>query len=212
MSLTLTIVFILATLFTIACSVLGIWAIFKFGRSYEYERDDPYSTLPKGKTILEVAIEEHVEIPTLCNYKALDPYGACRLCTVEIKDGKRTKMVSACTFPVKEGIEVEKKAAKKAKELIASSTPTEWNKRHCGRAVVLILCCLFLSGCFRFYVSAREYKPVIEAPPAPKLEDTTTPFSEREQKIVKWAEQLEAALKEYNEWAASNNKQNGYSD
>ena len=61
----------------------------------------------KGKTILEVANSEHVSIPTLCHHKALEPYGACRLCTVEVTEGKRSKLVSACTFPVKENISVE---------------------------------------------------------------------------------------------------------
>jgi hypothetical protein len=50
----LTIVFIILTIFTILCSVLGIWAIFKFGKSYKYERDDPFATLPKGLGVFEL--------------------------------------------------------------------------------------------------------------------------------------------------------------
>lgn len=60
-----------------------------------------------GQTILEVANSHHIEIPTLCYHKTLEPYGACRLCIVEIKDGKRSRLTSSCTFTVKEGIEVE---------------------------------------------------------------------------------------------------------
>ena len=38
----------------------------------------------EGATILEVAREHGIEIPTLCYHEALQPYGACRLCVVEI--------------------------------------------------------------------------------------------------------------------------------
>jgi heterodisulfide reductase subunit A len=61
----------------------------------------------EGQSILDVASKNQIEIPTLCYYKKLDPYGACRLCTVEVTDGSRTKLVTSCTFPVKEGIEVQ---------------------------------------------------------------------------------------------------------
>ena len=65
-----------------------------------------------GQTILEVATTQHIEIPTLCYHKTLEPYGACRLCTVEIKTGNRSRLVSSCTFPVRDGIEVETDSAK----------------------------------------------------------------------------------------------------
>ena len=38
----------------------------------------------EGTTILEAAQSLGIEIPTLCHHPALEPYGACRLCTVEI--------------------------------------------------------------------------------------------------------------------------------
>jgi heterodisulfide reductase subunit A len=83
----------------------------------------------KDKTILEVATDEHIEIPTLCYYKALEAYGACRLCTVEIKDGKRSRLVSSCTFQVRDNIEVEtdnpkvKHARKVILELLLARCP-----------------------------------------------------------------------------------------
>ena len=47
------------------------------------------------------AAEQHgIKIPTLCHHDQLEPYGACRLCTVEVVRGKRTKYVTACNFPV----------------------------------------------------------------------------------------------------------------
>lgn len=57
-------------------------------------------------TLLELCREKGISIPTLCYHPDLTPYGACRLCTVEVfKDGKR-RMVTACNFPVQSGIEV----------------------------------------------------------------------------------------------------------
>ena len=60
----------------------------------------------QGQTILQVAEEHGVQIPTLCYHKALEPAGACRLCTVELHDGGRTSFVTACTYPIQQGIEV----------------------------------------------------------------------------------------------------------
>lgn len=60
----------------------------------------------EGMTLLEVARASGVEIPTLCYHEKLSPYGACRLCTVEIvRDGK-TRLVTACNYPAEEGLEV----------------------------------------------------------------------------------------------------------
>lgn len=61
----------------------------------------------EGMTILEAAQSAAIEIPTLCHYAGLEPYGACRLCSVEVrKMGRRTRTVTACIYPVANGIEV----------------------------------------------------------------------------------------------------------
>jgi len=60
----------------------------------------------EGETILQVAERYGVEIPTLCYHKALEPAAVCRLCTVEVHDGKRTRFVTACNYPIWEGMEV----------------------------------------------------------------------------------------------------------
>jgi len=63
----------------------------------------------KGMTILEVAKREGIVIPTLCSHDALEPFGACRLCLVEIthRDWKGWKgLVASCLYPVEEGLEV----------------------------------------------------------------------------------------------------------
>jgi heterodisulfide reductase subunit A len=57
--------------------------------------------------ILQVAQKYGVDIPTLCNHKALEPAGMCRLCTVEVFDGRRSRYVTSCNYPIWEGMEVQ---------------------------------------------------------------------------------------------------------
>ncbi len=61
----------------------------------------------EGFTILEVARFYGFNIPTLCYHDELTPYGACRLCMVEVDDGRRTRLVASCLYPAKEGIRVK---------------------------------------------------------------------------------------------------------
>ncbi len=60
----------------------------------------------EGQYILEVAQKAGIKIPTLCHHEALEPAGMCRLCTVELFDGRRTKFVTACNYPIWEGMAV----------------------------------------------------------------------------------------------------------
>ncbi len=60
----------------------------------------------EGWTLLETARFYGLPIPTLCHYEGLSPYGACRLCLVEIGTGPNAKLVSSCTYPAEEGLEV----------------------------------------------------------------------------------------------------------
>jgi len=59
-----------------------------------------------GMTLLEAAQSVGIVIPTLCYHKELSPYGACRLCVVELKARRRSRMVASCLYPVEEGCEV----------------------------------------------------------------------------------------------------------
>ncbi len=69
--------------------------------------DDRELKAEKGQTILQVARENGIDIPTLCHHEAIEPYGACRLCIVEISKGKRTRIVTSCLYPVEEGLEIK---------------------------------------------------------------------------------------------------------
>jgi len=57
-------------------------------------------------TILEAAKQVGVEIPTLCYHEGLEPYGACRICSVEIEKRGRSRIVAACCYPAEEGLKV----------------------------------------------------------------------------------------------------------
>jgi len=73
--------------------------------------DGAERTAHEGMTILEAAKEAGITIPTLCYNKAVTPSGSCRLCTVEIRKGGKSRLVTACTYPVEEGIEVKTNSA-----------------------------------------------------------------------------------------------------
>lgn len=74
--------------------------------------DDREVKAKEGMTILEAAKQAGIEIPTLCYHEEMEPYGACRICSVEIKKGGRTRIVAACCYPAEEGLEVRTNSPK----------------------------------------------------------------------------------------------------
>jgi NADH dehydrogenase/NADH:ubiquinone oxidoreductase subunit G len=82
-----------------------------------------------GSTILEAARFLGFPIPTLCHLEGLTPYGACRLCVVEIGEGAKAKLVSACTHPAENGVKVRTASARVMRarrmviELLLASCP-----------------------------------------------------------------------------------------
>ncbi|MBO5859999.1 MAG: iron hydrogenase small subunit [Clostridia bacterium] len=82
-------------------------------------------SVPGGISILEAARYAGIEIPTLCYLKDLNEIGACRICMVEVKGAR--SLVSACVFPVNEGMEIftntekVRKSRKMTLELILST-------------------------------------------------------------------------------------------
>ncbi len=82
---------------------------------------------PQGVTILDAAKSVGINIPTLCHHPKLEPIGACRICVVEVK-GQRS-LVTSCTFPVFEGMEVETESPKvvAARKLILDMLFSERN-------------------------------------------------------------------------------------
>lgn len=85
---------------------------------------------PKGWTILEAAKFLGLDIPTICHDDGLSPWGGCRLCVVEMGEGDKTKLVSACTYPVEDGLVVRTASERVVKarlmilELLISQCPS----------------------------------------------------------------------------------------
>lgn len=66
----------------------------------------------QGMTILEAAQGAGIFIPTLCHHEKLEPYGACRICTVEAETLGRTRLVASCLFPVEQDLIVRTRSGK----------------------------------------------------------------------------------------------------
>ena len=58
----------------------------------------------EGMTLFEAAKRAGIYIPTLCNHEKLEPYGACRICTVEVDAGGRKNLVASCVYPVEQNL------------------------------------------------------------------------------------------------------------
>lgn len=60
-----------------------------------------------GKVILEVARENNIYIPSLCDNEGVGAYGACRLCMVEVISRGRERLVASCLYLVEDGLVVK---------------------------------------------------------------------------------------------------------
>ena len=60
----------------------------------------------RGTTVLEAARFLGIPIPTLCHDDGLVPYGACRLCLVEVSNGKKRNLQASCCLPAEDGMVV----------------------------------------------------------------------------------------------------------
>ncbi len=86
-------------------------------------------SVENGTTLLEAAKFYGFPIPTLCHMEGLSPYGACRLCVVEVGKEPNSKLVTSCTYRVEEGLYVRTattrvlRARKMILELLLASCP-----------------------------------------------------------------------------------------
>ena len=62
--------------------------------------DGKVCTCEKGEFLLQVARRNGIYIPTLCHHEALPGQGCCRVCIVEVDEGKGPKIVVSCVYPV----------------------------------------------------------------------------------------------------------------
>ena len=88
--------------------------------------------VPEGRTVLEACREHGIHVPTLCYHPALEPYGACRLCMIEVSSPPRpSRLVASCVHPSEEGavIETDTEAVRKSRrttiELLLAGAHTD---------------------------------------------------------------------------------------
>ena len=82
----------------------------------------------EGETILDVARRGGVSIPTLCYHPAVEPYGVCRMCIVEVERRGWTKLEASCTMPARDGL------------IVRTSTPDIYRFRQALMGVYLSRC------------------------------------------------------------------------
>ena len=73
------------------------------GKNYEAE---------KGEYILEVCRRNRILIPTLCHHEGLPGLGACRLCVVEVDEGRGNRVVISCVYPLSRDCKVSTESEK----------------------------------------------------------------------------------------------------
>ena len=92
--------------------------------------DDKQVTAPKNSTIYDAAKLNGIRIPILCHDKKLKPFGACRMCLVEVEQMKG-RQIPACTTPVTDGMIIRTstpdiiKARKMVLELLLLNHPID---------------------------------------------------------------------------------------
>lgn len=81
--------------------------------------DDKQVSVENDATIYDAAKAVGINIPILCHDKKLKPFGACRMCLVEVEQMKG-RLIPACTTPVTEGMIVRSstEAVEKARKLV----------------------------------------------------------------------------------------------
>jgi bidirectional [NiFe] hydrogenase diaphorase subunit len=95
----------------------------------------------EGNTILRAADKLKIAIPTLCYHENLTPFGACRVCTVEVVTDGVSSLTTACNCPVKQGMEVRTNSEKAlearmlAVELLLAKSPDSEVIRSLAREV-----------------------------------------------------------------------------
>ena len=121
------------------------------------------------QTILEVARENGIYIPTLCYYKGTTNVGACRVCVVEVENAR--SLIASCAMPVSPGMVVKtdsnriREARKLVVELLWAS-----GDHNC-------LTCEKNGNCelqdLVYYLGIEQPRFTIESPEYPK-EDTNS--------------------------------------
>ena len=90
----------------------------------------------KGMTLLEAAQSVDIFIPTLCHHEKLEPFGGCRICTVEVEAKGWTKLVASCVYPVEDNLIVRTRSEKVRKmilELLLAHAPDAFELKRLAK-------------------------------------------------------------------------------
>lgn len=108
-----------------------------------------------GKTVLQAARENGIDIPTLCDFPGLTSHGSCRMCIVEIEGRPNTP--TSCTTPVEDGMVVQTNSPKvhalrtDLLKLLLSEHPSSClfceEKSHCDECMVTLRKSGVTTGC-----------------------------------------------------------------
>lgn len=118
--------------------------------------DNKKCSCQSGQTILQVARENNIDIPTLCYLKGINEPASCRVCVVEVEG--MPKLVTACSTKVRENMVVKTnttkvlKARKNALELLLSNH--NQNCLSCPKN----LKCDFQKLCNQFNCNAQKFE------------------------------------------------------
>ena len=119
---------------------------------------------PEGMTILQLAEENGIQIPTLCHSPALKPSGVCRVCLVEV-EGSRT-LVAACHTPIAMAMVIHTRSPKVLETrktviqlLLTAHTGTCVTDRNAKQCALHKLAADFEIGPPPFEVRAPRYYP-----------------------------------------------------
>ncbi|MBI3958675.1 MAG: NADH-quinone oxidoreductase subunit NuoG [Chloroflexi bacterium] len=72
--------------------------------------DGKQLSVAPGMLLVDAAQTVNIEIPVFCSHPKLDPVGCCRMCMVEIEGPRGSRLATACTTPVAEGMVVHTKS------------------------------------------------------------------------------------------------------
>ena len=120
-------------------------------------------SVEEGKTILQVARENGIDIPTLCDFPGLPSHGSCRMCIVEIQG--RPSTPTACTTLVEEGMVVQTNSSTvqslriELLKLLLSEHPSSClicaEKSHCDECMVTLRKAGVTTGCRSCFVDGQ---------------------------------------------------------
>ena len=63
--------------------------------------------VPYDTPLIDACREAGARVPTLCHNENLPAYGVCRVCSVEVNEGRRTRIVPSCVYTVRKEVKVE---------------------------------------------------------------------------------------------------------